>query len=119
MEKRDLREDIIPTAVSNHDGESEFNTTDLIYLDSFKDVYKLAEEERMAIVTDYAIMNHAIFSKANHTAPIYLRTNPTGRYEDDVYGIDRQRQYKSLRRDYKLSMFASKIAYYFKTRRTI
>ena len=66
MERRDLRGNIEPTILENIDkskkiGNKKFNTTDLIYLDSYNEQYdgKKTDEERRISATDYAQMNNA------------------------------------------------------------
>lgn len=66
MKKQDLRSQIIPTRLSNTDenqrnGNSEFDTTDLIYLDSYDDQFSgnRTDEERRKSATDFAKMNYA------------------------------------------------------------
>lgn len=66
MKREDLRSNIIPTTIGNTDenqknGNKEFNTTDLIYLDSYDEQFnsKITDEERRISATDYAKMNNA------------------------------------------------------------
>ncbi len=66
MKRDDLRSRIIPTTIDNTDeskntGNKKFNTTDLIYLDSYNEQYdgKKTDEERRISATDYAQMNNA------------------------------------------------------------
>ena len=66
MKREDLRSRIIPTTIDNTDesrntGNKKFNTTDLIYLDSYNEQYdgKKTDEERRIPATDYAQMNNA------------------------------------------------------------
>lgn len=66
MKREDLRSRIIPTTIDNTDGSrntrnKKFNTTDLIYLDSYNEQYdgKKTDEERRISATDYAQMNNA------------------------------------------------------------
>ena len=66
MNRKDLRSRIIPTTIENTDefqntGNKKFNTTDLIYLDSYDEQYdgKKTDEERRISATDYAQMNNA------------------------------------------------------------
>ena len=66
MKKQDLRSQIIPTRLSNTDenqnnGNKEFDTTDLIYLDSYADQFSgtLTAAERCKSATDFAKMNYA------------------------------------------------------------
>ena len=66
MNRQDLRSRIIPTTIENTDesqntGNKKFNTTDLIYLDSYDEQYdgKKTDEERRISATDYAQMNNA------------------------------------------------------------
>lgn len=78
MKREDLRSKIIPTTIENTDefrntGNKNFNTTDLIYLDSYNEQYdgKKTDKERRISATDYAQMNNA------HIYDIY--TTRTGR----------------------------------------
>lgn len=66
MKREDLRSRIIPTTIENTDesqktGNKKFNTTDLIYLDSYDEQYdgKKTDKERRISATDYAQMNNA------------------------------------------------------------
>lgn len=66
MKREDLRSRIIPTTIGNTDefqnkGNNEFDTTDLIYLDSCDEQYdgQKTNEERRISATDYAQMNNA------------------------------------------------------------
>lgn len=66
MKREDLRSKIIPTTIKNTDesqntGNKKFNTTDLIYLDSYDEQYdgKKTDMERRISATDYAQMNNA------------------------------------------------------------
>ena len=66
MNRKDLRSRIIPTTIENTDesqntGNKKFNTTDLIYLDSYDEQFdgKKTDEERRISATDYAQMNNA------------------------------------------------------------
>lgn len=66
MNRQDLRSRIIPTTIENTDesqntGNKKFNTTDLIYLDSYDEQYdgKKTDMERRISATDYAQMNNA------------------------------------------------------------
>ena len=66
MNRKDLRSKIIPTTIENTDesqntGNKKFNTTDLIYLDSYDEQYngEKTDEERRISATDYAQMNNA------------------------------------------------------------
>ena len=66
MKREDLRSKIIPTTIENTDesqntGNKKFNTTDLIYLDSYDEQYdgKKTDMERRISATDYAQMNNA------------------------------------------------------------
>ncbi len=65
MKREDLRSRIIPTTIDNTDesqntGNKKFDTTDLIYLDSYNEQYdgKKTDEERRISATDYAKMNN-------------------------------------------------------------
>lgn len=66
MKREDLRSKIIPTTIENTDesqntGNKKFNTTDLIYLNSYDEQYdgKKTDMERRISATDYAQMNNA------------------------------------------------------------
>ena len=65
MTREDLRSRIIPTTIGNTDasykmGDAKFDTTDLIYLDSYDEQYiGKTDEERRLSATDYAIMTEA------------------------------------------------------------
>lgn len=66
MKREDLRSRIIPTTIDNTDesqntGNKKFNTTDLIYLDSYDEQYegKKTDKKRRISATDYAQMNNA------------------------------------------------------------
>ena len=66
MLRKDLRNQIIPTTIDNSDenqkvGNKNFNTTDLIYLDSFEEQYQSQriESNRRISPTDYTIMNNS------------------------------------------------------------
>ena len=66
MKREDLRSRIIPTTIGNTDefqnmGNKKFNTTDLIYLDSYDEQYdgEKTDIERRISATDYAQMNSA------------------------------------------------------------
>ena len=73
MKREDLRSKIIPTTIENTDesqntGNKKFNTTDLIYLDSYDEQYdgKKTDMERRISATDYAQMNYA-YTYDNYT----------------------------------------------------
>lgn len=73
MNRQDLRSRIIPTTIENTDesqntGNKKFNTTDLIYLDSYDEQYdgKKTDMERRISATDYAQMNYA-YTYDNYT----------------------------------------------------
>lgn len=73
-ERRDLRKLIVPTEIDNTDeeqksGNKSFNTTDLVFLDSYENQFKnskLTNEERIVAPTDYAITTNA-FVSSNYT----------------------------------------------------
>lgn len=74
MKREDLRSRIIPTTIDNTDesqntGNKKFNTTDLIYLDSYNEQYdgKKTDEERRISATDYAQMNNACMYDDGYT----------------------------------------------------
>ncbi|MDO5555546.1 MAG: leucine-rich repeat protein [Clostridia bacterium] len=65
MERKDLRTNIIPTKIDNMDqnlqtGNQEFDTRDLIYLDSYAEQYGegFTDKKRRVSATDYAKMNN-------------------------------------------------------------
>ena len=73
MKRENLRSKIIPTTIENTDesqntGNKKFNTTDLIYLDSYDEQYdgKKTDMERRISATDYAQMNYA-YTYDNYT----------------------------------------------------
>ena len=87
MKKQDLRSQIIPTRLSNTDdrqknGNREFDTTDLIYLDSYDDQFlgHRTDEERRVSATDFAKMNYAYVydgyeTRTGHqTTSVWLRS---------------------------------------------
>lgn len=89
MKREDLRSRIIPTTIENTDesqnmGNKKFNTTDLIYLDSYDEQYdgKKTNKERRISATDYAQMNYAYISDADttrtgkQTTRVWLRSAP-------------------------------------------
>lgn len=64
MAKEDLTSFIIPVVLDNTDehqrsGDKKFRTEDLIYLDSYDEVRKIPQDERIISPTDYAIANGA------------------------------------------------------------
>ena len=66
MKRVDLRIRIVPTTIENTDysqemGNKKFNTTDLIYLASYNDLFdgQKTDQERRTSATDYAKMNNA------------------------------------------------------------
>lgn len=66
MKRVDLRSRIVPTTIENTDdsqemGNKKFNTTDLIYLASYNDLFdgQKTDQERKTSATDYAKMNNA------------------------------------------------------------
>ena len=66
MKRVDLRSRIVPTTIENTDdsqemGNKKFNTTDLIYLASYNDLFdgQKTDQERRTSATDYAKMNNA------------------------------------------------------------
>ena len=71
MAKFDLKSFIIPTTLQNADangknGDSSFDTTDLIYIDDYSAVKNVAQKERVCYPTDYAVMNGAVMSGDNN-----------------------------------------------------
>ena len=98
MKMEDLRNKIIPTTIGNTDefeemGNKEFDTTDLIYLDSYDEQYdgKKTDEERRISATDYAQMNNAYVNKKYETrtgksAAWALLRSACGK--ENVYGVD-------------------------------
>ena len=92
MKREDLRSRIIPTTIDNTNesgnmGNTEFNTTDLIYLDSEAEQYdgKKTIKEMQISATDYAQMNNAYIGNiyttrtGKQTIPALLRS------EADIY----------------------------------
>lgn len=74
MKREDLRSNIIPSTIENTDeqqkmGNKKFNTTDLIYLDSYDEQFdnKKTDKERTVSATDYAKMNNAYISDEYET----------------------------------------------------
>lgn len=100
MKREDLRSRIIPTTIDNTDesqntGNKKFNTTDLIYLDSYNEQYdgKKTDEERKISATDYAQMNNAYMwsfdfttRTGRQTIPAWLRSAYSRRYVYCVIG---------------------------------
>lgn len=95
MKREDLRSRIIPNTIDNTDeslntGNKKFNTTDLIYLDSYDEQYdgKKTDEERRISATDYAQMNNAYMDDdyttrtGKHTTSAWLRS------AFDLYRVD-------------------------------
>lgn len=87
MKREDLRSRIIPTTIDNTNesgnmGNTEFNTTDLIYLDSEAEQYdgKKTIKEMQISATDYAQMNNAYIGNiyttrtGKQTTPAWLRS---------------------------------------------
>ena len=69
--KIDLKSFIVPTKLDNTDenqehGDSNFDTKDLIYLESWLDVKNIQEKERVVYPTDYAVMNGSSMSTQNY-----------------------------------------------------
>lgn len=73
MKRRDLRNQIVPTTIENIGkefklGNRKFNTTDLIYIDTYNEQYEtFTKEERRISATDYAIMNNAFVDREYQT----------------------------------------------------
>lgn len=73
MKIRDLRNQIVPTIIENIGkefklGDRKFNTTDLIYIDTYNEQYEtFTKEERRISATDYAIMNNAFVDREYQT----------------------------------------------------
>lgn len=110
MKREDLRSKIIPTTIENTDpttidnidesqntGNKKFNTTDLIYLDSYNEQYdgKKTHMERRISATDYAQMNNAhiyyIYDEyktrtGRQTTWAWLRSASYSTYVHCVYG---------------------------------
>ena len=99
MKREDLRSRIISTTIDNTDesqntGDKKFNTTDLIYLDSYNEQYdgKKTDEERRTSATDYAQMNNAHMHDGyttrtgRQTTSAWLRSAITEYNVDYVYG---------------------------------
>lgn len=94
MKREDLRSRIIPTTIDNTNesgnmGNTEFNTTDLIYLDSEDEQYgdQKTIKEMQISATDYAKMNNAYIGNiyttrtGKQTTPAWLRSEA---YADEV-----------------------------------
>lgn len=84
MKREDLRSKIIPTTIENTDvyagkENKKFDTTDLIYLDSYDEQYdgKKTYMERRISATDYAKMNNIFISE--------YYTTRTGRQTTDAW----------------------------------
>lgn len=74
MKREDLRDRIIPTTLGNKDecqetGSTEFDTKDLIYLDSYAKQFdgKNTKKDRRISATDYALMNNAYIYEYQRT----------------------------------------------------
>ena len=60
--KTDLKSFIVPTKLDNTNdnqkhGNSDFQTSDLVYLESYPDIKNIPKKERIVYPTDYAVMN--------------------------------------------------------------
>lgn len=101
MKREDLRSKIIPATIRTRDRyyyDEKFNTTDLIYLDSYDEQYSYDEQcnpkrtykEKTISATDYAQMNNAFSFKVNttrtgrQTAYAWLRSATLGNRVDYV-----------------------------------
>ncbi len=99
MKRVDLRSRIVPTTIENTDDSQEmvnkkFNTTDLIYLASYNDLFdgQKTDQERRTSATDYAKMNNAytynsyrIFT-GQQTTDVCLRSASSRFHVYYVYG---------------------------------
>lgn len=100
----DLRNCIIPTKLTNSKPDknrksSDFDTTDLVFLDSYNEILKIPEDERICYATDYAIMNGIEVvagypgTKGDHSCTTWLRSrdsdykaNVVRGYRHNFYG---------------------------------
>jgi len=93
MIREDLRSRIIPTTIENTDEfqnmrNNKFDTTDLIYLDTYDD--KITDMERRISATDYTQMNNAYIYDSYTTLTgkpttwTWLRSASSNSY---VYGL--------------------------------
>lgn len=93
MKKEDLRNRIIPTTIENTIGNEKFNTTDLIYLDSYNEQFdgQKTDGDRRMPATDYAQMTYAYIDShyttrfGVPTTWVWLRSAP---FEFNVDYID-------------------------------
>ncbi|MBO7526439.1 MAG: hypothetical protein J6T74_00915 [Clostridia bacterium] len=113
MGKADISKFIIPVKLANTDlhqisNSTFFSTEDLVYLDSYKDVYNLDKEERVVTPTDYALANGAsqcwfVDSKTGKegTTRYWLRSGAS-LYSDAIYTINKNGEiYEGARVDDK------------------
>ncbi len=116
MERRDLRCNIEPHTIENTDenqemGNKKFNTTDLIYLDSYHEYYdnKRTDKERRISATDYAKMNNAYTfdgyttCTGRRTTCAWLRSAYSSYYGYCVHGVGDWRPALPSNRDLGLS----------------
>ncbi|MCI8640659.1 MAG: leucine-rich repeat protein [Clostridia bacterium] len=99
MKRVDLRSRIVPTTIENTDDSQEmvnkkFNTTDLIYLASYNDLFdgQKTDQERRTSATDYAKMNNAYTYNSyrtftgQQTTDVCLRSAFNSLLVNSVYG---------------------------------
>ena len=122
MIRKDFRSYILPTTIGNTDenqrmGNSEFDTTDLIYLDSFDEQYdgKKKDKERRISATDYAQMNNAYTFDSyttrtgKQTTRAWLRS-ASNRY--DVYSVIGNGDWTITYTDYRLAGLCPSLHYH-------
>ena len=94
--KTDLKSFIVPTKLDNTNdnqkhGNSDFQTSDLVYLDSYLDIKNIPKKERIVYPTDYAVMNGCYTSyeepgiMKKRSCQVCLRT---GKEPHNVFYID-------------------------------
>ena len=103
MKREDLRSRIIPTTIDNTDESQktenkEFNTTDLIYLDSFEEQHDGEKRERKISATDYAKMNNAFTESAPMNCVVFY--NPITRTGKQATKVWLRSAYSSYKVDY-------------------
>ena len=105
MKREDLRSRIIPTTIGNTDefqnmGDENFDTTDLIFLDSYEEKYNVEEkDEEIISATDYAQMNNAYIydnDDLRQTTWAWLRSAYNS-YEVYTWDCDGDRFYEPTR----------------------
>ncbi len=96
MIRKDFRSYILPTTIGNTDENQrmenlEFDTTDLIWLDSLEEQLEKTEMERRVSATDYALMNYAgisdnITTRTGRHTTLYVVLR-SARYNGNVYYV--------------------------------